>query len=300
MAHDHSHHPADYTRAFAIGVGLNIVLVVVEAVYGLMIGSLALVADAGHNFSDVLSLLLAWGASLLATTRPTVKRTYGLRRATILAALVSAVLLLVALGAIAWEAVGRLRQPVSVDGMTVIVVASIGVIINTATALLFLAGRKSDLNVRAAFLHMAADAGVSLGVVVAGVLILSFGWLWIDPVVSLAVVAIVLLAGWSLFRDSFDLAIDAVPRDIDAGAVRRFLLGRPGVSEVHDLHIWGLSTTQVALTAHLVVPASSMGDEFLPSVTEELELRFGIGHSTIQLESGNPEYPCERASAQCC
>ena len=304
MSHDHD--PArrsDYNRAFAIGVALNVVFVLVEAGYGFFAGSLALLADAGHNLSDVVSLLLAWGAALLASSRPTERRTYGFRRATILAALLSAVLLLVALGAIAWEALGRLQAPVAVSGPVVILVAAIGVVINTITALLFLSRRKSDLNIKGAFLHMAADAVVSLGVVVAGIGMMTLGWLWLDPAVGLAIVGIILLASWGLFRDSFNLAVDAVPRDIDLAEVRGFLLGRPGVCDVHDLHVWGLSTTQVALTAHLVVSfrdgSRSLGDEFLPWLTRELSHRFGIGHATIQVESDNPDFPCERDSDEC-
>lgn len=300
MPHDHGHaHHGDYNRAFAIGVALNVVFVMVEAGYGFYAGSLALLADAGHNLSDVVSLLVAWGASLLASTRPTERRTYGFRRATILAALLSSVLLLVALGAIAWEALGRLQAPVAVSGPVVILVATIGVVINTATALLFLSGRKKDLNIRGAFQHMAADAVVSLGVVVAGIGMMTLGWLWLDPVVGLAIVVLILLASWGLFRDSFNLAVDAVPRDIDLAEVRRFLLGSPGVCDVHDLHVWGLSTTQVALTAHLVVSGFSVGDEFLPWLTRELSQRFGIGHATIQVESGNPDFPCERDADGC-
>ncbi len=293
MGHGHAHPaPPSWNRAFALGIALNVALVVAEGWWGWKVQSLALIADAGHNLSDVLALMLAWGAAVLSGTRQTERRTYGLRRATILAALVSAVLLLVALAGIAWEALARLRQPAHVDGMTVIVVAAIGVVINTLTALLFLRGHE-DLNIRGAFLHMAADAAVSLGVVVAGVGMMTLGWLWLDPVVSLAIVSVVLIASWGLFRDSFDLALDVVPRGIDPSAVRGFLLDRPGVEDVHDLHIWGLSTTQVALTAHLVVPEAA-GDEFLSHLDHALEQRFGIHHSTIQIERGDPEFPCHR------
>jgi cobalt-zinc-cadmium efflux system protein len=291
--HGHTHaHAHGHNRAFAIGVVLNLVFVAVEAAAGLASGSLALLADAGHNLGDVGSLLLAWGASLLAGTRPTARRTYGLRRATILAALGSAALLLVALGGIAWEAVERLREPASIGALTVVWVAAIGVVVNGATALLFLRGSQHDLNVRGAFLHMAADAGVSLAVLAAGVAIRLTGWARLDPVLSLAIVLVVLATTWALLRDSWNLAVDAVPRAIDPGHVRDYLLTRPGVAGVHDLHIWGLSTTQSALTAHLVIPEGAAGDDFLHRVARELERRFGIGHATIQIERGDAEHAC--------
>ncbi len=294
MPHSHDHRPESDNRAFAIGVTLNVAFVAVESIYGVLAGSLALVADAGHNLSDVLGLLLAWGASLLAQRKPTATRTYGLRRGTVLAALLSSLLLLVASGAIAWEAVGRFMDPAPVGGLTVIVVASIGVVINTATALLFVSGRKTDLNIKGAYLHMAADAGVSLGVVVAGLAIIATGWEWLDPTISLAIVAIIFVGTWGLLKDSVDLALDAVPKGIDPVAVLDYLSKLPGVVEVHDLHIWGMSTTEAALTVHLVIPQGNVADGFLCEVANRLHDQFDIQHSTIQIER---EYsPCRQAS----
>ena len=295
MAHGHAcghaHGPADYGRAFAIGVALNLGFVAVEAACGLLSGSLALVADAGHNLSDVLGLLLAWGASILVRRRPTLRRTYGLRRSSILAALVNAVFLLVAIGAIAWEAARRFGEPGPVAGGTVIGVALIGLAVNGATALLFLRGQQHDLNIRGAFLHMAADAGVSLGVALAGVAILLTGWRWLDPAVSLAVVAIIFIGTWGLLRDSVNLALDAVPEGIDTAAVEAYLRGLPAVAGVHDLHIWAMSTTETALTAHLVLPRGRGGDALLARACRELHDRFGIEHSTLQVEHGDPAFP---------
>lgn len=266
----------------------------VEAGYGWIAGSLALIADAGHNFSDVLSLGLAWGAASLATRGTTVRQTYGYRRATILAALLSAVMLLVAMGGIAWEALARFATPAPVNGMTMIVVAGIGVIINGATALLFAGGRDSDLNIRAAFTHMAADALLSLGVVVGGMGVLWLGWQWLDPVLSLIIVAAIVWGTWGLFRESLELAIDAVPRSIDPVAVANWLAGRPGVTRVHDLHIWAMSTTETALTAHLVMPAGA-NDGFLRDVTDGLNTRFRIHHATLQVEQSDLDDACEMA-----
>ncbi len=300
MAHDHSGHshaPASFGRAFAIGIVLNTGFVVVEATFGILSGSLALVADAGHNLSDVLGLVLAWGASVLVRRLPTARRTYGLRRTSILAALFNAVFLLVAIGIIAWEALGRFRHPEPVAGGTVIWVALVGIVINTATALLFMAGRKDDLNIRGAFLHMAADAGVSLGVVLAGIAILLTGWQWLDPVVSLLIVVVILLGTWGLLRDSVNLALDAVPENIDMDAVTAYLVALPGVTEVHDLHIWAMSTTETALTAHLVIPDGENGDALLARTCAELHDRFGIEHATMQIEHGDPAHPCGLAPA---
>lgn len=298
MAHHHHHQcdhaVGDYNRAFGLGVVLNVIFVVVELIFGVVGGSLALLADAGHNLSDVLSLMLAWGANVLANRPATTKRTYGFRRATILASLLSATLLLFALGGIAWEAVGRFFSSEPVSGPTVIVVAAIGFVINAATALLFVKGQHHDLNIKGAFLHMAADAGVSLGVVVAGIIIMATGWLWIDPAISLMIVAIILVGTWSLLRDSANLAVDAVPDNIDPQEVRTFLANRPGVTEVHDLHIWALSTTNTALTVHLVIPEAHNADELLEQTTSILNSRFGIDHSTIQIERGTLAHPyCE-------
>lgn len=295
--HRHAHGPTSFGRAFAIGIVLNAGFVIVEAAFGLLSGSLALVADAGHNLSDVLGLLLAWGASVLVRRRPTPRRTYGLRRSSILAALINAAFLLVAIGAIAWEAIGRFRSPEPVAGGTVIGVALVGIVINTATALLFMSGQKEDLNIRGAFLHMAADAGVSLGVVLAGVALLFTGWIWLDPVVSLIIVAVIFVGTWGLLRDSVNLALDAVPEGIDPAVVTAYLARLPGVGDVHDVHIWALSTTETALTAHLVTPEGNDGDALLARMRRELHERFGIEHATIQLEQGDPAHPCELAPA---
>jgi cobalt-zinc-cadmium efflux system protein len=292
MGHGHNHGAADYGRAFAIGVVLNLGFVVVEFLCGQLAHSLALVADAGHNLSDVLALLLAWGATVLARRRPTPGRTYGIRRSSILAALVNAIVLLVAVGAIAWEAVRRFSEPTPVAGKTVIGVAVIGMVINTATALLFLSGRKGDLNIRGAFMHMAADAGVSLGVVLAGVAIFATGWVWLDPVVSVVIVVVILIGTWDLVRDAVNLALDAVPESVNLHGVGQYLAGLPKVVDVHDLHIWGMSTTETALTAHLVMTEAVCDDAFLARIEGELYTLFGIEHTTIQVETGNPAYPC--------
>ncbi len=290
--HGHSHAPGSYGRAFAIGTALNLGFVVVEAVYGYLAHSLALFADAGHNLGDVLGLLLAWGASALAHRPPTKRYTYGLRSSSILAALVNAVVLLLSMGAIAWEAIRRFNDPSPVAGGTVIGVALVGIAINTATALLFMSGRRGDLNIRGAFLHMAADAVVSLGVVLAGIAILVTHWLWFDPVVSLMIVVVVVVGTWQLLRDSVNLVLDAVPAGIEPQAVQTYLIERPDVSKVHDLHIWAMSTTETALTAHLVMPKGYPGDAFLCHVCQELHDHFGISHSTIQVETGDSDYPC--------
>ena len=294
MSDSHAHNDAapNFNRAFAIGVVLNIVFVGVEATYGILTNSLALVADAGHNLSDVFSLLLAWGASLLATRKPTPRRSYGFRRATILASLISALLLLVALGAIAWEAVDRFSEPRLLSGGTIIVVAGIGVVINTLTALMFLSGRKNDLNIRGAYLHMATDAGVSLGVAVSGVAMLLTGWVWLDPAISLVIVAIILIGTWSLLRDSVNLVLDSVPSNIDPLAVETYLSRLPNVTRVHDLHIWGMSTSEVALTAHLIIPEARVDDGFLQNVSSNLHDQFGINHTTLQVERGDGDRTC--------
>ncbi len=284
MAHDHHHRFMNYDRAFALGVALNVGFVIVEAAYGIMAGSLALLADAGHNLSDVLGLLLAWGANYLVRRKPTERRTYGWRKSSILAALINAVILLFALGGIAWEAIRRLGVPVPVAGKTVIFVALAGVVINTATALLFFSGRKGDLNIKGAFLHMAADAGVSAGVVIAGVAILFTGRLWIDPAISLVITGIILFVTWRLLLDAFDMAVDAVPRDIDPEAVRVYLASLPGVNGVHDMHIWAMSTTETALTAHLIKPDPKDDDALIEKASKGLHDQFGIDHITLQWE----------------
>jgi cobalt-zinc-cadmium efflux system protein len=291
MSHDHNHQISNYNWAFAIGVMLNVIFVAIEAGYGVAAGSLALIADAGHNLTDVLSLLLAWGAALLATKPATEKRTYGFRKVTIMASLASAILLLVALGGITWEAIGRFFDPKPVDGMTVIAVAAIGVVINTITALLFVSGRKHDLNIRGAFLHMAADAGVSFGVVVAGIIIMVTGWLLIDPLISLLIVAVILVGTWSLLRDSMNLAIDSVPKGIDIAGIKRHLTSLENVSQIHDLHVWPMSTTEVALSVHLIIVDDSLDNDFLPKLQQQLHDRFSIEHSTIQVERQD-DGPC--------
>lgn len=285
--HGHHHGPVGHGRAFAVGIVLNSAFVMVEAIYGYLAGSMALLADAGHNLSDVLSLLIAWCASVAARKAPTARFTYGLKSSTILAALANASLLLIAIGAILFETVHRLLAPAPVQGMTMIVVASIGIAINTATALMFMRGREHDINIRGAFLHMAADALVSAGVVVAGVAILLTGALWIDPVTSLVIVAVIGWGTWGLLKDSVKMALHAVPDGVDESAVQRFLSDLPGVQAVHDLHIWPMSTTETALTAHLVMPGGNPGDAFLHHLADELEDDFGIGHATVQVETGD-------------
>lgn len=281
---DHSGAEQNFNAAFAVGVTLNIAYVLAQIIFGIAAHSLALIADAGHNFGDVLGLGLAWGANYLAQTRPTPRRTYGLGRSSILAALANSILLLIAVGGITWEALRRLTNPGDVAGVTVIIVAAIGVVINGATAMLFFAGRKRDLNIKGAFLHMTADAALSLGVVVAGAFILFTGWRWIDPVASLAINVVIVWATWGLLRDSIAMALDLVPANVDAVAVRRFLEQLDGVTAVHDLHIWPLSTTRTALTVHLEMPNRAGGDDFLCHVCERLQAEFGIEHSTIQVE----------------
>ena len=302
--HDHAHHghghhqhqaaPAGWNRAFALGIALNLGFVAVEGVYGWLSGSLALLADAGHNLSDVAGLVLAWGAALAGGLRPTHRRTYGWMRASILAALANALLLIFAMGALAFEAVQRLQAPEPVAGGTVIVVAAVGVLVNGLTAWLFMAGSQTDLNIRGAFLHMAGDALVSLGVVAASLLYLQFGWGWLDPLVSLAIAVVIVLGTWSLFRQSLHLAFDGVPEGIDLVEVHAWLLAKPGVVDVHDLHVWALGTSDVALTAHLVMPAGHPGDAFVVALAEGLAHRFHINHPTIQIELDGIDDGCVR------
>jgi len=292
-SHDHHHHAATYGRAFAIGIGLNLTFVAVEFSYGRVAHSLALVADAGHNLSDVLGLFLAWGAMLLSRRSPTAKRTYGLRRSSILAALANAVILLVALGAIAWEAVRRFTEPAAVAEQTVIWVAALGMVINGATAMLFHSGSQADMNVRGAFLHMLSDAAVSAGVVASALLMAKTGWQWLDPVVSLAICAVIMVGTWDLLKASLNLALDAVPEGIDLAAVEAYLGGLPNVVGVHDLHVWGMSTTEAALTTHLVMTTPNCDNGFLLRMERELHARFGIEHATIQIETGDGNSSCQ-------
>lgn len=280
----HAHPRPDFNRAFAVGIGLNLTYVAVEATFGLIAGSLALLADAGHNLSDVLGLALAWGAARLAARPATPYRTYGMQRSTILAALLNTLLLILAIGAIAWEAIRRFGEPVAVESGTVIWAAAAGVAVNAATTLLFFSGRKRDLNIRGAFLHMAADTLVSVGVVAAGIVIGATGWLVLDPVISLVIVVVIGIGTWGLLRDSVDLALDAVPKGIDPDEIRRFLEELPGVAGMHDLHIWGMSTSRAALTAHLIKPDPEDDDAMLMHITGTMRERFGIDHITIQWE----------------
>ena len=294
--HGHVHAPANFGRAFAIGIALNVGFVAIEAIYGILANSMALLADAGHNLSDVLGLVIAWIAAILSRRPPSSRFTYGLRSSSILAALFNAIFLLLAVGAIGWEAIQRLASPEPVAGTTVIVVAAIGIAINGFTAWLFIAGSRNDLNIRGAYLHMAADAAVSAGVVLAGIAILFTGWLWLDPVVSIVIVLVIVWGTWGLLRESVAMSLDAVPSGISLKAVQAYLAGIPGVTEVHDLHIWSMSTTEVALTAHLVHPGPAADDRLIAEISAALEQRFGIHHSTIQLESG--DMPCSLAPAE--
>ena len=297
--HDHAHGggdghaPARFGRAFAIGAALNLGFVIVEAIYGVLSNSVALLADAGHNASDVLALAVAWLASELIKRPPTARFTYGLRGSSILAALFNAMFLMMTVGAISWEAIRRLGAPEPVAGKTVMVVAAIGIVVNGVTAWMF-GGGKGDINLRAAFVHMASDALVAAGVVVAGLAILLTGWIWLDPVVSLAVNAVIVIGTWGLLRDSLGMAMAAAPSDIDPVEVRAFLAGRAGVESVHDLHIWAMSTAEVALTCHLVMPEGHPGDAFLHQLAEDLAKRFRIAHSTVQIEV-DPDAACALA-----
>lgn len=305
-AHDHSHHghdhghshghhhplPSDHGKAFALAIGINTLFVVIEFVYGFIANSTALMADAGHNLSDVLGLALAWGAAILAKRAPSKDFTYGLRGTSIVAALLNALLLMLACGAIAWEAVQRFTAAPPVAGMTVSVVAGIGVAVNAFSAWLFMAGSKNDLNIRGAYQHMAADAATSLGVVVSGIVIMYTGWTWLDPAVSLVIVVMIVIGTWSLLRESVQLVLAGVPSNIDSTAVQAFLAGQAGVAEVHDLHIWAMSTTETALTAHLVMPAGYPGDASIDALAARLREDFSIHHCTLQVEEGTTDHNC--------
>jgi cobalt-zinc-cadmium efflux system protein len=294
--HNHAHHlhghgQVGYGRAFAIGIALNLVYVAGEAVAGVFSGSLALLADAGHNLGDVLSLSLSWGAAVLSRRQPSTRFTYGLRSTSILAALTNAIILLVVTGGIVWEAIWRISHPVPVTSGIVIAVAAVGIFVNGGTALLFASG-KADLNVKSAFMHLAADAVVTAGVVAAGVVIWLTNWEWLDPVVSIVVSGVIVFGTWGLLRSAIGLALDAVPEGVDPGAVRSHLLALPGVTGLHDLHIWGMSTTETALTCHLVMPAGHPGDAVLTGVAQQLHHRFRIQHATIQIELADSDEVC--------
>jgi len=292
-AHSHTHDSSGHDAAFAVGTLLNAGFVLVEAIYGVTGHSMALLADAGHNLGDVAALLIAWAASALARQRPSTRFTYGYRGSSILAALLNAVILFIAVGAIGLESIRRLIEPSPVASLTVVVVAAIGIGINGLSTLLFLRGRHGDLNIRSAYLHMAADTLVSIGVVATGLVIMATGWLWLDPAVGLAVAIAIVVGTWEVLRHAMRLALDAVPASIDPEAVRGYLGGLAGVAELHDLHIWPMSTTETALTCHLVMPAGHPGDAALARLAVELRARFGIQHATIQVETGDPAHPCE-------
>jgi cobalt-zinc-cadmium efflux system protein len=296
--HHHDHAAPDYNRAFAIGVVLNVVFVVVEVVYGVLANSLALITDAGHNLSDVMGLLLAGGASYLAAKRPSLRRTYGYSRAPILASMFSGLLLLAAVVLISWEAIRRLFEPSEPVGQTIMIVAGIGVLINSLTAWFFVSGKDHDLNIRGAYLHMAADALVSLGVVISGLVIWKFGLNWFDPLSSLLIAVVIFWSTWHLLKDSLNMAVDTVPRDLDPHAVRQWLSGQPGVAGLHDLHIWPMSTTETALTAHLLMPEPPADDTFLHALASQLQQEFNISHATIQIERSDEGHPC-RQSKNC-
>ena len=294
--HHHHHHEApDYSRAFAIGVALNVIFVVIEVFYGIMANSLALITDAGHNLSDVMGLLLAWGASYLAGKQSSLRRTYGYSRATILASMFSGLLLLAAVMVIIWEAVNRFLTPSEPVGQTIMIVAGIGVLINSVTAWFFVSGKDRDLNIRGAYLHMAADALVSLGVVVSGFVIWKFGLKWFDPLSSLLIAGVIFWSTWGLLRDSLNLAIDAVPRDLDPSEIRHWLSDQPGVEGLHDLHIWPMSTTDTALTAHLLMPVPPVDDEFLHHLARQLHRKYGISHATFQIERDDENHLCKQS-----
>lgn len=299
--HGHSHAPAEFNRAFAIGIALNIAFVAIEGFYGWKINSLALMADAGHNLSDVAGLMLAWGGALAGKLRPDARHTYGWQRASILAAFLNALLLLVAMGSLCWEALSRLNTPEATQGWIVMGVAGVGILINTATALMFMRGRKDDLNIRGAFLHMAGDALVSLGVVIGGALYLWQGWAWIDPVMSLAIAVVIVLGTWGLFKQSLHLLFDGVPDSIDVAAVRQRLLGLSGVADVHDLHVWAMGTAQTALSAHIVLkPQDTNSDTVLQQAGHELDTHFDIRHITLQMESANYAGQCALRTGNGC
>ena len=301
-AHGHGHHhhhapTAGHGRAFAIAVALNVAIVVVQAIYGVLANSTALLADAGHNLSDVLGLLLAWGATWLATRRPSARYTFGLGGSSILASLLNAGLLLFACGVIVAEAVGRLFHPAPVAGLDVFIVAVVGMVVNGFSAWLFMRGSEGDLNIRGAFLHMLADAAVSAAVAVSGLVILFSGWTWLDPVMSIIVVAVIVYGTWGLLRDSISLALNGVPPGVDVQKIREYLAAQPGVTDVHDLHVWALSTTGNALSAHLVIPAGHPGDRMIDGIVGTLRAEFDMHHATLQVDMGTTQHRCSLDSA---
>ena len=293
-AHDghHAGNPNAHGSAFIVAIVLNTAFVAIEFTYGILANSTALMADAGHNLSDVLGLVLAWGAVILSRRAPSSRYTYGLRSTSILAALANAMFLLIASGAIAWEAVLRFAAPPTVIGLTVTLVAGVGIVINGVSAWLFSSGSRGDLNIRGAYLHLAADAAVSLGVVAAGVMMIFTHWYWLDPIISLVIVTVIVIGTWRLLREAVQLALSAVPAHIDLAAVEDYLRQRPGVTDIHDLHIWGMSTTETALTVHLVMPEGYPGDAFMDDIAKTLKNRFAVQHSTLQAELGTAEHAC--------
>jgi cobalt-zinc-cadmium efflux system protein len=293
--HGHHHHHGDPTthgRAFAIAIALNTAFVAIEFIYGFIANSTALMADAGHNLSDVLGLMLAWGAAILAKRQPNGRFTYGLRSTSMLAALFNAMLLMAACGAIAWEAVQQLLHPNPVTGLTVSIVAGIGILVNGFSAMLFMKGGEDDINIRGAYLHMAADAAISLGVLVSGLIVMSTGWSWLDPLVSVIIVAFIAYSTWSLLGQSMRMMLAAVPDNVDRSAIEQFLRSRAGVTDVHDLHIWSMSTTETALTAHLVIPGGYPGDQAIDRIAAALKEEFSIQHATMQVEQGTTNHAC--------
>jgi cobalt-zinc-cadmium efflux system protein len=295
--HDHGHHhhhgePSSHGRAFAIAITLNALFVAIEFGYGFLANSTALMADAGHNLSDVLGLMLAWAAAILAARKPSARYTYGLRSSSMLAALFNGMLLMAACGAIGWGAVQQLLAPGPVQGMTVSLVAGVGIVVNGVSAWLFMAGSKDDLNIRGAYLHLAADAAISLGVLLSGLAVMSTGWTWLDPLVSLVIVVFIMASTWSLLRASLDMMLAAAPGNVDVEEVSQFLRSQPGVSEVHDLHIWSMSTSDTALTCHLVMPSGYPGDPAIDAIARQLREKFAIRHTTLQTEQGTTTHEC--------
>jgi cobalt-zinc-cadmium efflux system protein len=291
MSNNHSHRPElNFNKAFAWGITLNVVYILIEAFYGLLIHSMSLIADAGHNLSDVLGLLLAWGAAYLARSSATSKRTYGFRKSTILAAMFNSIILLIVVGGISIEALRKFFYTAPIQGKTIMLVAGIGVVVNALTAFFFFKGKENDLNIKGAFLHMAADAGVSLGVALGGLIIIFTGWMWIDPLISILILVVITIGTWDVLKKSLLLSIDAVPEQINPEAVRNYLKDLPGVTDVHDFHIWAMSTTEYALTAHLNIPAPESNDNFLTETAEALNNKFGISHTTIQIENDRTQY----------